>query len=313
MEAPIDGRLDLDLSRAGFISLGTDGSGACAFWSTSAARLPEANLTEKSPIMQRLSVQLPYILVGCRFANFVRAVVRDSGSACKTKQEFEALANRWAIMYVQLDDAAPEHVRAKYPLREFRLDVCEDGDHPQKLIAEMRIMPNFLLERPPQSLRFRFELPEPAAYVEAPTGGTGFDAVVVATDRESRAIADSVADVLRVDGYSVHVLDLTPGSDYLLAAQQREQSRASAHCMILVAANPESLRRPAVDWEWRRFLEEREGADAPLVIFKDSRPAGGLPPGLQGQKVIGYDGCNAGMVIKSVFGLIEQVRPLIPD
>jgi type VI secretion system protein ImpC len=70
--------------------------------------------------------------------------------------------NKWIANYVLLDDMAPQDVKAKYPLREARIEVSEIAGKPGAYTAIAFLRPHFQLEELAVSLRLVAKLPTKA-------------------------------------------------------------------------------------------------------------------------------------------------------
>ncbi len=79
-----------------------------------------------------------------------------------SRQEAEIFLNRWIKNYVLANDVAPAEQKAKYPLREARVDVAEVPGKPGVYRAVAFLRPHFQLDELSVSLRLVAELPKPA-------------------------------------------------------------------------------------------------------------------------------------------------------
>ena len=89
--------------------------------------------------------------------------MRDKIGSFMTRDNVAMFLNSWITDYVLLDDNAPQAVKAKYPLREARIDVAEVPGKPGCYKAVAFLRPHFQLEELNVSLRLVAELPPPAA------------------------------------------------------------------------------------------------------------------------------------------------------
>jgi len=106
---------------------------------------------------------LPYVLAASRFAHYLKVIMRDKIGSFMTRGNVESLLNNWISEYVLLNDDAPQAVKAKYPLREARVDVTEIAGKPGAYNATVFLKPHFQLEELSASIRLVAELPPPAA------------------------------------------------------------------------------------------------------------------------------------------------------
>ena len=79
-----------------------------------------------------------------------------------SRSQCEAFLNRWISHYVLLDDMAPQDLKAKFPLREARIEVSEIPGKPGAYRAVAFLRPHYQLDELSVSLRLVAELPPPA-------------------------------------------------------------------------------------------------------------------------------------------------------
>jgi type VI secretion system protein ImpC len=70
--------------------------------------------------------------------------------------------NKWIANYVLLDDMASQDMKAKFPLREARIEVSEIAGKPGAYNAIAFLRPHFQLEELAVSLRLVAKLPTKA-------------------------------------------------------------------------------------------------------------------------------------------------------
>jgi type VI secretion system protein ImpC len=163
-ETAITDRREKELSDLGFVSLchckGTD---YAAFFGGQTTNKPKKYNTNAANANARVSSNLPYVLAASRFAHYFKAMMRDKVGSFMTKDNVAGYLNTWVADYVLLDDNAPQAVKAKYPLREARVDVSDIPGKPGCYKAVAFLRPHFQLEELSVSLRLVAELPPPAA------------------------------------------------------------------------------------------------------------------------------------------------------
>jgi type VI secretion system protein ImpC len=97
-----------------------------------------------------------------RFAHYLKAMMRDKIGSFMTRQNAQDFLNRWIAGYVLLDDNASQEAKAKFPLREARIDVADIPGKPGAYKAVAFLKPHFQLDQLTISLRLVSELPPPA-------------------------------------------------------------------------------------------------------------------------------------------------------
>jgi type VI secretion system protein ImpC len=162
-EIAITDRREKELADLGFVPLvhckGTD---YAAFFSTQTGNKPKVYDSDAANANARLSSQLQYILAVSRFAHYLKSMMRDKIGSFMTRKNAEDFLNRWISNYVLLDDNASQEMKAKYPLREARIDVSEVPGKPGVYRAVSFLKPHFQLDELSVSLRLVADLPPPA-------------------------------------------------------------------------------------------------------------------------------------------------------
>lgn len=162
-EIAITDRREKELADLGFVPLvhckGTD---YAAFFSTQTGNKPKVYDSDTANASAKLSSQLQYIMAVSRFAHYLKSIMRDKIGSFMTRQNAEDFLNRWISNYVLLDDNATQEQKAKYPLREARIDVSEIPGKPGAYRAVSFLKPHFQLDELSVSLRLVSELPPPA-------------------------------------------------------------------------------------------------------------------------------------------------------
>ena len=163
-EIAITDRREKELSDLGFIALchckGTD---YAAFFGGQTVQKPKKYNLDSANANAALSARLPYIMAASRFAHYMKAIMRDKVGSFLTAANVEEYLNTWIANYVLLTDDAPQNTKARFPLREARVDVREIPGKPGAYNATVFLKPHFQLEELTASVRLVAELPPPAA------------------------------------------------------------------------------------------------------------------------------------------------------
>jgi len=159
-EIAITDRREKELNDLGFISLvhckNTD---YAAFFGGNTTQKPKVYDTDSANANARISAVLPYVLAASRFAHYIKAIMRDKIGSFMTADNVSDYLNRWITNYVLAQDDAGQDVKAKYPLREARVDVSEIPGKPGCYNAVVFLRPHFQLEELTASIRLVAELP----------------------------------------------------------------------------------------------------------------------------------------------------------
>jgi len=102
---------------------------------------------------------LPYMLAVCRFAHYMKAMMRDKIGSFMSRESCQHYLNSWISHYVLLDDMAGQEAKAKFPLREARIEVSDVAGKPGVYTAVAYMRPHFQLDELTVSLRLVAKLP----------------------------------------------------------------------------------------------------------------------------------------------------------
>jgi type VI secretion system protein ImpC len=162
-EIAITDRREKELADQGLVPLvhckGTD---KAAFFSIQSCNRPKLYDSDAATANARISAQLPYMMATCRFAHYLKAMMRDKIGGFMSRDECYRFLNRWIGQYVTQDDQASQTAKAKFPLREARVDVEEVKGKPGVYRAIAYLRPHFQLDELNVSLRLVAELPAAA-------------------------------------------------------------------------------------------------------------------------------------------------------
>lgn len=162
-EISITDRREKELSDLGFISLcHCKGSDTAAFFGGQTSQKPKVYNTAEANSNANISARLPYLLAASRFAHYIKAIMRDKIGSFMTKDNVQKYLQTWISSYVLLNDDAPQEMKARFPLREARVDVFDIPGKPGSYRATVFLRPHFQLEELTASLRLVADLPAPA-------------------------------------------------------------------------------------------------------------------------------------------------------
>ncbi|HEX5869546.1 MAG TPA: type VI secretion system contractile sheath large subunit [Longimicrobium sp.] len=163
-ETTITDRREKELNDLGFISLcyckGTDY--AC-FFGGATAQKPRVYTVPEASQNAQASALLPYVLAASRFAHYIKKIGREKVGSFQTRGTLEKYLNNWIADYVLLNDDAPQSAKARFPLREARIDVTEVPGKVGAYNATVFLRPHFQLEELTASIRLVAHIPPPAA------------------------------------------------------------------------------------------------------------------------------------------------------
>lgn len=159
-QVAITDRREKELNDLGFMAIcHCKGTNKAAFFGGQSTNKPKMYLTDSATANARISSMLPYVLSASRFAHYIKVLMREKIGSFMTRQSVEAYLNTWIAQYVLLDDTPPQHIKAKYPLREARIDVTDVPGKPGAYKATVFLKPHFQLEELSTSIRLVADLP----------------------------------------------------------------------------------------------------------------------------------------------------------
>jgi type VI secretion system protein ImpC len=162
-EVAIPERRENELSNLGFIPLcHHKGADKAVFFAAQSVQKPTRYLDDDANANARLSSQLQYSMAICRFAHFLKLMMRDKIGSYTSRETCEKDLNDWIAHYVLLDDSAAQEHKAKYPLREARIEVSEVPGKPGSFTARAFLRPHFQLDEISISLNLVARLPDAA-------------------------------------------------------------------------------------------------------------------------------------------------------
>jgi len=107
-----------------------------------------------------LSARLPYLFASCRFAHYLKCIVRDKIGSFKEREDMQKFLNNWIMKYVEPDPAnATEDAKARRPLAAAEVQVEEVAGNPGYYTSKIFLRPHYQLEGLTVSLRLVSKLP----------------------------------------------------------------------------------------------------------------------------------------------------------
>jgi type VI secretion system protein ImpC len=107
-----------------------------------------------------LSARLPYLFSTCRFAHYLKCMVRDKVGSFQDKDSLTNWLQNWINRYIEPNPAmATEEEKASRPLAEAKVVVEEDPSNPGYYNSKFFLRPHYQLEGLTVSLRLTSRLP----------------------------------------------------------------------------------------------------------------------------------------------------------
>ncbi|MGE0756109.1 MAG: type VI secretion system contractile sheath large subunit [Pirellulaceae bacterium] len=160
-EIAITDRREAELSKLGFLPL-------CHYKNTDYAVFFGAQTTQKPKKYDRpeatanaaISARLPYIMATARFAHYLKVIARDKIGSFMEVEDCQAWLDRWIHNYVSADPKPSQDAKARYPLREAKVEVKEVPGQPGVYNAVAWLRPWLQLEELTTSLRMVARIPK---------------------------------------------------------------------------------------------------------------------------------------------------------
>jgi len=160
-EIAIDDRREAELAKNGFMPLmhkkNTD---FAAFIGAQSLQKPFEYDDPDATANANLAARLPYLFAVCRFAHYLKAIVRDKIGSFKEREDMEKWLNKWINRYVEPNPAnASEEDKARKPLAAAQVVVKEVEGNPGYYTSTFYLRPHYQLEGLTVSLRLVSKLP----------------------------------------------------------------------------------------------------------------------------------------------------------
>jgi type VI secretion system protein ImpC len=159
-EVAITDRREKELSDLGFVTICyCKGSDYAVFFGAQTSQKPKIYNLDDANANSSISARLTYLLAASRFAHYIKVIIRDKIGGFLTKANVESYLNTWISGYILLNDDAPANIKAKYPLREGRIDVYDIPGSPGVYRSVIYLRPHFQLEELTASIRLVSSIP----------------------------------------------------------------------------------------------------------------------------------------------------------
>ena len=160
-EIGITDRREAELARVGFMPLvHKKNSDLAAFIGAQSLHRPAQYDDPDATANASLASRLPYLFATCRFAHYLKCIVRDKIGSFKGPDDMQSWLQNWLTQYVEGDPAhASEEAKAKKPLADAEVVVEEDAQNPGYYKSNFFLRPHYQLEGLTVSLRLVSKLP----------------------------------------------------------------------------------------------------------------------------------------------------------
>jgi len=164
-EIAISDRREAELAKNGFMPLiHKKNSDFAAFIGAQSLHKPAEYDDPDATANANLAARLPYLFATCRFAHYLKCIVRDKIGSFKEREDMERWLNDWIMQYVDGDPAhSSEETKASRPLAAAEVTVEEVEGNPGYYSSKFYLRPHYQLEGLTVSLRLVSKLPSAKA------------------------------------------------------------------------------------------------------------------------------------------------------
>src|SRR6266404_3997967 len=161
-EIAISDRREAELAKSGLIPLihrkNTD---RAAFIGAQSLFKPKAYQNNpEATASSNLSSRLPYMFACCRFAHYLKVMVRDKVGSYYEKEQLQRWLNNWINEYIDADPKnCSEATKCRRPLAGAKITIVENEENPGYYAATFELRPHFQLEGMDIGLRLVSRLP----------------------------------------------------------------------------------------------------------------------------------------------------------
>lgn len=155
----ITDRLEKELADLGFISLcDCSDTEFAAFYSNQSTQKPKKYDRAPATTNARISAMLQYMLCVSRFAHYIKVLGREKVGTFTEAETFERFLQEWVVNYVTTDLEASMETKARFPLREAKVQVFEQPGKPGSYQCVMHLAPHYELDELIAAVRIATEL-----------------------------------------------------------------------------------------------------------------------------------------------------------
>lgn len=160
-EIAISDRREAELAKNGFMPLiHRKNSDVAAFIGAQSLQNPAEYDDPDATANANLAARLPYLFATCRFAHYLKCIVRDKIGSFKEREDMQKWLQSWIMNYVDGDPAnSSEQVKARKPLAAAEVVVEEVEGNPGYYTSKFFLRPHYQLEGLTVSLRLVSKLP----------------------------------------------------------------------------------------------------------------------------------------------------------
>ena len=147
-EIAISDRREAELSAAGMLALvhrkNTD---QATFIGGQTVHKPKNFDNADATANSNLSARLPYIFASCRFAHYLKCMVRDWVGGSREEKQLQMDLTNWVMQYVDgSPQSSSESTKAKLPLKGAQVEILPDPENPGYYKGKFMFVPHYQME-----------------------------------------------------------------------------------------------------------------------------------------------------------------------
>ncbi|HKQ68311.1 MAG TPA: type VI secretion system contractile sheath large subunit [Polyangiaceae bacterium] len=160
-EIGISDRREAELARTGFMPLiHKKNSDFGAFIGAQSLHKPSTYDDPDATANAALAARLPYLFATCRFAHYLKCIVRDKIGSFREKDDMQLWLQNWIMQYVDGDPSrSSEETKARKPLAAAEVQIEPIEGNPGYYSSKFFLRPHYQLEGLTVSLRLVSKLP----------------------------------------------------------------------------------------------------------------------------------------------------------
>lgn len=160
-EIAISDRREAELAKNGMMPLiHRKNSDIAAFIGAQSLHKPAEYTDPDATANANLAARLPYLFATCRFAHYLKCIVRDKIGSYRSRADMQQWLQTWINQYVDFSaETSAESEKARRPLAAAEVVVEEDESNPGYYRSKFFLRPHYQLEGLSVSLRLVSKLP----------------------------------------------------------------------------------------------------------------------------------------------------------
>jgi type VI secretion system protein ImpC len=161
-EVAIPDRREAELSKNGFMPLiFRKNSDFAAFIGAQSLQKPQEYDDPAATANANLAARLPYLFASCRFAHYLKCMVRDKVGSSRTMGQLQRWLDAWLRNYIDAQpDTSPDEWKATHPLADGKVELEANESDPGYYRAKIYLKPHYQLEGVNVSLRLVSRMPQ---------------------------------------------------------------------------------------------------------------------------------------------------------